>query len=149
MQRMSRHSMNLFFDDDDVGDYYPEPEKHPNPFDAFHRRIYELEEQLAEVNHKYAESVNLCMSLSQASDAMKLQLILSGVMTLPPKSSDRAEEFKQNNPADQFVAIISGIEGLALNAADGTCVDAASTGARVLALIESLKKLHPYVRKSW
>lgn len=138
-------NVNPFFDDDDELPYAFPVE---DPYTHLKARIRELEIQLEVANRKWGEAVDLGASLAQSSDSMKLQLIMAGALTIPEKLV-KPEEFKQENPRDQFVAIVGGIEGLAHNTTDGTCTDPASTGAKLLSLIDSLKKLGPYLKKSW
>src|ERR1700733_4453862 len=107
-------SMNPFFDDEDEMPY--EDPAISDSLDHLKAIIRHLEIELEEANRKWGEAVDLGATLAQTSDSMKLQLIMAGALSIPEKL-EKPEEFKQENPRDQFVAVVGGLEGLAHNAA--------------------------------
>ncbi len=63
-------------------------------------------------------------------------------------STVRKENWKQSNPREQSIAILSGIEGLLDNIQDGT-TDAVSTIPIILKQIQDLKELHKFLSDTW
>lgn len=53
-----------------------------DPLIYYKKRIHTLEVENAELQRKYGEAVRLAASMADASDSMKLQLILSGALTV-------------------------------------------------------------------
>lgn len=61
---------------------------------------------------------------------------------------EREERWKQLNPRDQSIVILSNIEGTILNCVDG-CFDLDQLENKVQPMIDELRRLHRWLPERW